>query len=213
MIWGVMRKRWVWVSLSVVVVFASVLVATRDDEPVYQGRKLSEWVDIYETEMKPDRFSPTNMSSVLENDDAMEAIRHIGTNGLPCLLNWMSVEPPRWKAAYYKIVDKVLKRVPTDWWTADKNNIRASRATSAVLMLGPAVRNAIPELTKLVNDPRRNWSAGRAAMVLSGLGPDARSIVRARMTNGQPMRWVFIMREPRTGAGPSNGAPKGGNWR
>jgi len=172
MIWGVMRKRWILAIFGFVVVFAIVLAATRDDEPVYQGRKLSEWVDKYETELKPDRYSPTNMIVVVESDDAAEAVGKIGTNALPYLLKWISYEPSSWQFQLHGIINSIRK-TPKKWPDSDKRFRRASRAASAFKALGSHARAAIPELSRLLNDPKSNFSAARAEEALENIGPEA----------------------------------------
>ncbi|SPE60403.1 exported hypothetical protein [Verrucomicrobia bacterium] len=85
-----MQKR-VKIALSVLLVAlisAMVLQASRSPEPVYQGRSLSSWIRLLDDGEPWAGFSfrswRTNLS--IEQIEAAEAIRHIGTNALPFLL-------------------------------------------------------------------------------------------------------------------------------
>src|SRR3954467_1925109 len=46
------------------------------DEPVYEGKRLSEWLQLHQ-------------HSGLGDHAAKDAIRHLGTNSIPYLLSWI----------------------------------------------------------------------------------------------------------------------------
>jgi hypothetical protein len=72
-----MRKR-VQIALAVVLVMLAGVTAwlgLREREPVYQGRRLSVWLEILHRE---------KLAHL--DDHAKQAIRHIGTNALPVLI-------------------------------------------------------------------------------------------------------------------------------
>ena len=48
-----------------------------DNEPRYQGRRLSEWIR-----------GARNVEDDLSWDDASDAVRHIGSNAIPWLMKW-----------------------------------------------------------------------------------------------------------------------------
>ena len=58
------------------------LLWRKPSEPVYQGRKLSAWC-----------IQLSQSSSAEERTTAAEAIRQIGTNAFPQLLQWISYDP------------------------------------------------------------------------------------------------------------------------
>src|SRR6185369_15651805 len=104
MIWRVIRKRWIWfcVILGLGVLGVAVLaVATREKEPVYGGRKLSEWAEMY-----TEGLDLTNGANQVRQ--AADAIREIGTNGIPYLAKWMRYIRPAWETA----VEQQLGRIP-----------------------------------------------------------------------------------------------------
>ena len=99
-----MRRRSIYL-MAVVLVVAGVLVevlGSREREPEYGGKKLSEWVQAYPPEswiwVRP---APTTRDGIArlftETKDPMRTIRHIGTNALPYLVKWMDYEASPWK--------------------------------------------------------------------------------------------------------------------
>src|SRR6267378_166206 len=91
-----MRKgKLLFFCLGVGLVLTAVVWAiSRDREPTYDGRTLSEWAD----------------RSLGGHDDASEAIHHIGTNSFPLILGWLRYQQAPWKG-------KMLSRLTTarDW--------------------------------------------------------------------------------------------------
>src|SRR5437660_11441199 len=83
-----MRKRGVYLIVAILVV-AGVLVAVfnREREPEYGGKRLSEWVEQY----------ADHSDSLGQKAEAADAIRHIGTNAVPYLIEWLQYETPPWK--------------------------------------------------------------------------------------------------------------------
>src|SRR6266404_1973707 len=134
-----MRRRGVYLILAVLVV-AGVLVAvfvTREREPEYRGKRLSEWVRNY------GMFDPTR--DIRETD---EAIRHIGSNAVPFLLDWIRYEPPAWKAKLYNTVNSLLEKLQCEWRLSDEQALLAWGASGAFADLGPEANGAIPELAR-----------------------------------------------------------------
>ena len=91
------RKALLWTSVGLLLVFAGALVFTpprhRNNEPVYTGLTLAQWLDVvarhrvngYFTTYKKGR-PPARDATPEEIKEAEDAIRAIGTNALPCLL-------------------------------------------------------------------------------------------------------------------------------
>src|SRR6266550_2105761 len=70
-------------------------------EPEYQGRKLSEWLAMYGDD------EGRGPEWVERNGRAVEAIRRIGTNGLPWLMRWAFYEPSEWKTKSLSLLEKM----------------------------------------------------------------------------------------------------------
>ena len=78
------KRRLILGILALGFLAALIFVFTRPREPSYQGRSLSQWMDIYHQESEPTDFTA---------EEARTAMRHIGTNGIPLLVAWMQYEP------------------------------------------------------------------------------------------------------------------------
>jgi hypothetical protein len=143
------------------------LPAVPHEQPVYQGKPLSYWV--IEAEKRDLDGTPK---------DAIEAIRAIGSNAVPFLLDWMprpetihqygnrSSDAPDWSA------------VEIAWWA-----------------LGSDGKSAIPVLARIINQPRHTmddysvWT--ESAQAISYLGPDAIEPMLTAATNMQGRHEVW----------------------
>jgi len=83
-----MQKR-VYIALAVVLVTLAGVIGwqgLRLREPVYQGRRLGDWLAAY----KMDGLAGVESWQVrVEQQKADEAVRHAGTNALPVLLRML----------------------------------------------------------------------------------------------------------------------------
>ena len=156
-----MHKRGVYLILVVLVV-AGVLVVvsrSREREPVYGGKRLSEWVEVLG----------------LQNHDggyeaAEDAVRHLGTKAVPGLLKWLRYETPVWKVQLYRI-NPILRRASGSWGiNENRDALRIDGAARALKLLGPNTPEAIVGLGRLANDPKGGESATRATVVLGSFG-------------------------------------------
>ena len=181
-----MHKRKVYLLLLAGAVLAPVLVVvfSREREPEYAGKRLSEWVEIYAA-------TGTVVSAQTQKEDAANAIRHIGTRAPPFLLKWMQYEPAPWKS---RLCDEVNRRLKLSLPLADERKTRrALAAMNAFHVLGPQADRALPELTRLLNDPAvsqpTRWEPHatpyRAALVLAGLGEAGLPPLEALFANQQ----------------------------
>lgn len=170
-----------WLSLSACVIAAIVLavVLTREREPSYQGRSLSSWLKDYTAEL----------DNPPEEQPAKEAIRHIGTNALPYLLKWTSYESPHFgisralKTLLPRIPDAITPEAMWRWAYAVRKKTRAEIAATAYALVGDQARLAIPDLVKLMNDPKRPEASGRAVAALAYIGKDALPEITAQLAN------------------------------
>src|SRR5260221_130637 len=179
-----MRKRRVYFILGVVsVVLAGVLVAVfrREREPEYGGKRLSKWVKGY----SPTYAFMSESAQKPTAEEAANAIRHIGTNALPYLLECIQYEPPPWKAKLWTVTDKLFRRSPGTSWLSDKRILRAESACYALIGLGPDVEGVVEGLTKVLNDPNALSSEARAAAALVSLGKAGLPPLLSVLTNQQ----------------------------
>jgi len=162
-----------------IVIGAIVVLSRPEREPEYGGKKLSEWVREFRT--------PTR------SWEADVAIRHLGTNALPYLIKWMSYELAPWKVKVYNGLPNFLRRPFNSWIQKDLLATAAARAfENAVDNLGPDARPVAPVLIKLMNDPKRKQSAGRAAMAIGHLGDEFLPALTAALTNRSSIRSYVV---------------------
>src|SRR5947207_12947583 len=85
------KRRIIWVLAgSALAALAVTLALPTERQPEYGGRKLEEWLKLY----------AESRSSFTDGQEAAEAVRHIGTNALPWLLEWTDYEPSGWKMIF-----------------------------------------------------------------------------------------------------------------
>jgi HEAT repeat protein len=137
------------------------IVWPRDVEPVYQGKKLSRWLELYNGGI-------IEGSSVDQIHEAKEAIHAMGSNAVPCLLKWGQYRTPLWRT---KLAD-LAHRLPGNPNLGDVKAYRAAVAWQALSLLGPEARSAVPELTRLVNDPNAEFSYREPLYALGEIGED-----------------------------------------
>ncbi|MDB6068147.1 MAG: putative lyase [Pedosphaera sp.] len=160
------RIRILFVVLIVAVVGGIGWVVWRSREPVYQGKRLSEWLQRY------DNPFPVYHSAYFHEAD--EAVRHIGTNAIPTLLRKL-------RAKDFPFAGQLLA-------LSRKQHIFNFNYTSAATQwqegylgfraLGAEGREVVPELLAMYE----NKSLGEKAYIarsLGAIGPAARAAVPA----------------------------------
>jgi hypothetical protein len=147
-----------------------ILMLTSQHEPTAQGHPLSYWIQVYSG---PTRGKPPTVQEVHE---AAAAIKQIGTNAIPFLLEWMDYETPRWKLTLWISARKLLnltgKSGPGKWLYAVPNLPDGWAAAMSFAALGPT---AAPAIHQLEVRAQRNSSErkSRAFFALSYVGPKA----------------------------------------
>jgi hypothetical protein len=169
---------------AIVVVAMGVLTwfLIRPREPVYDGKPLSVWLQ---------RYGDLNYDTVSEqlwHREADEAVRKIGTNALPLLLELLEAKDSKFKLKMKEIAGK-QSIVKFHFTTAET---RQRMALEAFRVLGPAAKPAIPELAEiLVREPTM------AAPALSAIGPESIGTLTNALasTNGEIRIAVVIVLE------------------
>jgi hypothetical protein len=112
------RKRLlIAIGAVVVVAFVGVAVWPGPKEPEYQGKKLSEWVDLYITSDRTIAAQgtehglygkPAPAPVLYENRaHAEEAVSHIGAQAVPWLLKWLNHQQPTWRRKVFRYYVKL----------------------------------------------------------------------------------------------------------
>jgi HEAT repeat protein len=159
--------------VAAVAIVGLVMVLTREREPEYGGKKLSEWMEQL----------GSKSSGSPEEEMAEEAIRHIGTNALPVLLKRIRYEASDWKTELYERFNSALVKVNPNWTVSDKKELRADQAVMAFYALRPGAEAAIPELTQLLNQPQLVAGPTRAIAILVSLGKPGLPPLLLALTN------------------------------
>jgi hypothetical protein len=131
--------------------------------PVYAGKRLSEWLNECSATVVPfdDDSSPTG--------SAVEALRTIGTNATPMLLELAAT---RGNSAWYP-VQKIL-----GFSTIDSRDKKRQLAISGFQALGSIAENCLPELIKLTAD--KNPKVRETATVcIAYVGPNRLNAIEA----------------------------------
>lgn len=171
------------ISRKPILLFAVVLLAVTtfvlvkrhrraSEGPVYDGRTLSEWVGFIDLSHYPDRTSPLFLQT-------SNAIVQIGTNGLPCLVEWIRYKPSPTQIAFWSAFDEVWQSLPSrpfdesirEWARRDFHRAKASQVVFQIL--GQAAAPCISNLSSIANDSDNLATARRATYALRAVGPAA----------------------------------------
>lgn len=135
-------------------------------EPVWQGKELSQWL----TECKSD--NPRDLT-----ESAQKAIRAMGTNALPFLLNMVATTDSRAKMKLRAWAGKgsIIRK-----WTTPSHYISRISAAAGFEALGKEAAPAAPELIKMLNDEQTEYPA---VLALGAIGQPAVPLLVQTLTN------------------------------
>src|ERR1051325_11479933 len=145
-------------------------------EPVYVGKKLSQWV----------LAQYSIIEGTAEEAQFHEAIQKVGTNGIPFYLEWISYEPGLLKKAELKLAAVAQSRMHLKWYPRDHKHDRGTLAIGALQDLGERATPAIPQLLACVTRPPdiQNLDRPRTAiMLLGGMGTPGTAAYLSLVTN------------------------------
>ncbi|HSU53865.1 MAG TPA: HEAT repeat domain-containing protein [Candidatus Dormibacteraeota bacterium] len=184
-----MRRKWVVVGVIGAAVVAVIVIAAwpRRREPVYQGRKLSEWVMTALGNMSFEERHRVYLTrsydglKSLAAQEAVRAVRHVGTNGIPFFLRCLRVRRPPWHDRVERVpfVAEVLKKlIPCP----DPQH-SAAIGSAGLHMLGHEAVVAVPELTRIMLAWRPGMGGTYALENLAALGPVGLNSLLCALTN------------------------------
>lgn len=136
-----MRKRRTILLLTGVVVVALVGGAFRSREPEYEGKRLSEWFDMYVHRTA--------------GPEPARAIQAIGTNALPYLLAQICHYPSGLQTRACSALNQGIAMINPDWMLADPYlawRVRYRNALYALDELGPKSKPVMPELIRFASE-------------------------------------------------------------
>lgn len=139
-------------------------------EPSYEGKPLSVWLESY------DATKPKGV----EWEKADEAVRHIGAAAIPTLLRMLKANDngPRRKLIVWAETHHLLK--PHKHILDFNLNFQAGMG---FYVLGPAAKEAVPELIRIYNQHISDFSQSDTAMALGMIGPASADAVPSLLSN------------------------------
>jgi hypothetical protein len=179
----VRKHRKLLILLACVAVCAGVAgvvsSVTRDNEPHYQGRSLSEWLNAHYS-APPWRYST----------EPGDAIREIGTNAIPYLLKWIRYHPSAFqKTARSKLAPSLLQTRLGRYLSGISAEDRAVRAVIGFSFLDTNAIPAIPHLVAIMRDTTRLEAARSSIGALSLIGTPALPALAAAFSDtNYPLR-------------------------
>jgi hypothetical protein len=154
-------------------------------EPEYQGRKLSQWIALYDQPVMTMRF----IGMPTPSDPNREAIQRIGTNAIPWLIKWILYEEPGWQAwLKSKLDDRLVERLHFVDATERRN-----RGAAGFMALGDAAAPAIPALTSVIDGPGRDSVKADAVGALSCIGRAAVPALLQTIRKNGPKSWLSVL--------------------
>jgi HEAT repeat protein len=169
------------IILAVCAAVIAVVVALIPREPKYDGRTLSEWIKDSAPRRSPDP----------EQTRAIEAVRHIGTNGLPCLIKWIGAkEPADWQIKLTRANSRLprwirLRLLPSLFGFNSYKSYRRL-ALDGFLVLGPEAAPAVPDLLQIVASSPKGSPASGALESIGAAGlPPALSVLTNRANSAE----------------------------
>jgi hypothetical protein len=145
-------------------------------EPVYQGKPLSFWV-----QQLPLRWTVSN------DLPAVKALRQIGTNAVPYLLDTIRSGYPAYKTRLARVTTQLNRELPFLHLHVVSEFERWHRSFRALRVLGNDARPAIPELAVMLNSGQYSRTRGdfsvEAAWVLANIRPEGLDCLIAATTN------------------------------
>lgn len=167
-----MKKQW-WIPGFVLLALIATVVVVFNlppKEPVYQGRRLTSWVE----DLEHAAFGSE------KHQAASEAVKHIGTNAVPTLLQMLRVDSP----VKLKLNALLKKQSFIKFRFAAADQARYHRAVLACYTLGPDARPATPALIRLLNKgPVGSLAWAGIGPALAQIGPEAVPPLIATLAN------------------------------
>jgi hypothetical protein len=157
-----------------VCVFILALLGGSSNEPVYQGKTLSLWLDDYFQ-------SRWTSHDPVTRTNAEEAVRQIGTNAIPTLLKMIKAQNP--SPVMFKLMELARNRRLEKLLYPRSAFQRHVQALEAFRILNTNAACAVPELISISDEPRYPTSQEYAMRALGSIGPDAKPAIPVLLKN------------------------------
>jgi len=155
------RKALVWTLIGLSIVIAVILVSKppprRHNQPVYKSLKLAHWLD---------RANGARHATPEEIKEAEDAIRAIGTNAFPWLLEWTGYKPSFAKRFFFGVIEPLPQYVYSRLWGfTHRREMLAEQAVHGFRVLHTNAF-AFETLSKMASDTNNPWMQRPAAKAL-----------------------------------------------
>ncbi len=154
-------------------------------EPSYHGRSLTQWLKRLDNGQAFGISSSALPSFTRRQIEAAKAIRAIGTNALPLLMEDVHARPAE-DSFHFRLQNSfgLLPRKSQAWWiwrdmigeVTEEDRVRW-RAAQGLAALGPLASPAVPELKRLLFTNYWHSSIKEAAYALAAVGPEGIAIL------------------------------------
>jgi HEAT repeat protein len=165
--------------LLLLVLIVSLLVwwlSLGEAGPRFKGQAAREWLIQYGQCAAPGPM----------RDEASEAIRYLGTNIIPQVIDALLYVETRAHAVNVARFNSLFLFLGTDGWIVDDESYRLEGAMKALPLLGADARWALPQLARLLESPGASVGGTRAATILANLGPLGRPILVQALGSKDP---------------------------
>src|SRR5919108_2859547 len=167
-------------TLSGLLAVVCLLVLSSSDEPEYQGRELSRWLnELAHSDSPVDADKPI---------PAREALREMGTKVIPHLLKRLRFRDSFAKRNLVRLALRAgfidIERYTREEYLFKREGYYHATAANGFRLLGPKAVSALPDLVSLMNQGGSSgWSA---AYAIAGIGPEAVRPITQALTNQNP---------------------------
>jgi hypothetical protein len=178
------RRKLIFLAIVLLVVAVGLVLILRPrNEPKYQGRYLSEWMEDHVQKVTPAEARAVN-----------EAIENIGTNGLPFYVAWVGLRTPQWKHSLFEKLPDWLRQIGfIANGLEQKNYLRTAFGVKAIWLLGTNAVSAIPQLQAKLENRTNFYLVKDASRALAGIGPPSVPALRSAFANPEQINRPAIL--------------------
>jgi hypothetical protein len=205
-----MRRRRITIGIALLLVLLGGILLFPSNEPSYEGRPLSQWMVEATNKFNPSSYLSMVLRTMMMKESATTNVYyHIGSNAVPCLLEWMDYERPAWSIRLGKYLSGAGK--PRLFQSLakllEKPEILSSESLYVFYILGPSAEAAVPELEKLLRSPKPDVR-NKAKLALAMIGPRGLPPLMAALErSSKDNRIEYIESIGIIGSGASNAIP------
>jgi hypothetical protein len=162
--------------LGVAAVIIGIVYIASPREPVYQGKTLSEWIAPFCRQTAKGLDAPGGPEHFEELEPVRQAVRQIGTNGVPFLIARLNHR----ESGLHREARQLSEKQPYASLRLTDPNVSKIRAIRALANLASEARPAIPSLKAQLTDTTLSQ---HAVYALSGMGAEGMQALVDQYTN------------------------------